>query len=137
MTLEEDLAEGKETEGKREGRARVSQEVRFNSRYLDLRLPVNQALIGTSAGVCLLFREFLGTMALSRSTRLRSSQAPPKAVARSSAPTTSAARLPCPVPAALQANGDHVGPKAHLRDRASVPCRKLQHTPPPLRIHGS
>jgi aspartyl-tRNA synthetase len=68
MTLEEALSEGKEADkkktgkkedGKKEERARVSQDVRLNNRYIDLRLPTNQALIRISAGVCKLFREFL------------------------------------------------------------------------------
>lgn len=59
MTLEEALAEGKESDKKKEGRARVSQDVRLNNRYIDLRIPVNQACVRISAAVCLLFREYL------------------------------------------------------------------------------
>lgn len=66
MTLEEALNEGKETaqvkdpKNKKETeRARVSQDIRLNNRYIDLRLPVNQAIVRLSAAVCQLFREFL------------------------------------------------------------------------------
>ena len=61
MSIEEALAEGKEDEGKKGGRARVSQEVRLNYRYIDLRLPINQALMRINSGVCHLFREFLSS----------------------------------------------------------------------------
>jgi aspartyl-tRNA synthetase len=65
MTLEEALNEGKEVKKEEKGakkeadRARVSQEVRLNNRFVDLRLPINQALMKISAGVCELFREYL------------------------------------------------------------------------------
>ena len=64
MTLEEAENEGKEAAkkdaGKKENdRARVSQEVRLNNRFVDLRLPINQALVRVSSGVCELFREYL------------------------------------------------------------------------------
>lgn len=62
MTLEEALNEGKEgskTGAKANERARVSQDVRLNNRFIDLRLPVNQALVRISSGVCELFREYL------------------------------------------------------------------------------
>jgi len=64
MTLEEALNEGKEAstnkkEVKGNERARVSQDVRLNNRYIDLRLPVNQALVRISSAVCELFREYL------------------------------------------------------------------------------
>ena len=58
MSLEEALNEGKENTGKKE-RARVNQDVRLDFRYIDLRLPTNQALVRISGGVCQLFREFL------------------------------------------------------------------------------
>jgi aspartyl-tRNA synthetase len=67
MTLAEAEREGKEdseeakdaepTQGNK--RARVSQKVRLDNRYIDLRTPINQALLRISSGVCLFFREFL------------------------------------------------------------------------------
>lgn len=53
--------ESKETADATQGnkRARVSQKVRLDNRYIDLRTPINQALLRISSGVCMFFREFL------------------------------------------------------------------------------
>ena len=39
----------------------VSQDTSLNYRWVDLRTPANQAIFRSQAGVCLLFREFLGS----------------------------------------------------------------------------
>ena len=60
MTLEQAENEGKGIETEEEGgRSRVKQKVRLDNRYIDLRLPVNQALMRLSSGICQFFREFL------------------------------------------------------------------------------
>ncbi|DBA72743.1 TPA: hypothetical protein ACH3X2_010137 [Trebouxia sp. C0005] len=49
----------KEAEAAGELKARVSQDVRLNGRYIDLRTAANQAIFKVQSGVCQLFREIL------------------------------------------------------------------------------
>lgn len=49
----------KQAEDAGELKARVSQDVRLNGRYIDLRTPANQAIFKIQSGVCQLFREIL------------------------------------------------------------------------------
>ncbi|KAL3148286.1 hypothetical protein ABBQ38_013752 [Trebouxia sp. C0009 RCD-2024] len=53
---EEEIAEA---EAAGELKARVSQDVRLNGRYIDLRTAANQAIFKVQSGVCQLFREIL------------------------------------------------------------------------------
>ena len=47
------------SEGTERPLPRIGQELRLNSRWIDLRVPANQAIMRTQSGICTLFREAL------------------------------------------------------------------------------